>query len=76
MVQNLRRDFMTGILSEEELGGKHLYVHELRRGCACNVPTHLRFLCHSPILICTQLPRNLKVGLVDRPRLVWTLLHQ
>jgi hypothetical protein len=24
---------MTGILSEEELGGKHLYVHELRRGC-------------------------------------------
>jgi len=29
----LRRDFMTGILSEEELGGKHLYVHELRRGC-------------------------------------------
>jgi len=32
-LQNLRRDFMTGILSEEELGGKHLYVHELRRGC-------------------------------------------
>ena len=25
---------MTGVLSEEELGGKHLYVHELRRGCA------------------------------------------
>ena len=49
VVQNLRRDFMTGILSEEELGGKHLYVHELRRGCACSAPTRLRFHCQPPI---------------------------
>ncbi|KAK9827334.1 hypothetical protein WJX81_006406 [Elliptochloris bilobata] len=35
--QNMRRDLMTGILSEEELGGKHLYVHELRRGYAARV---------------------------------------
>lgn len=35
-MQNIQQDFISGVLSEEELGNK-LYVHELQRGFACRV---------------------------------------
>ena len=35
-VQSVQQDFISGVLSEEELGNK-LYVHELQRGFACQV---------------------------------------
>ena len=34
--QNIQQDFISGVLSEEELGNK-LYVHELQRGFASRV---------------------------------------
>lgn len=35
-MQNVQQDFISGVLSEEELGNK-LYVHELQQGYACRV---------------------------------------
>ncbi len=43
--QNLRRDFVGGVLSEEELGNK-LYVHELQVGAECYVSIVLQTYSH------------------------------
>ncbi len=53
-VQNIRRDFVPGVLSEEELGNK-LYLHELGKVCVCVcvcvcVRTRTRALAAYPLL--------------------------